>query len=231
MENSRYQSYRAEFLAQFAETRKLPESKTLSTSPSGDFQLTIHDHEQPASAWGYSSGEVKYVQRDEPIAFIKRNIGHFWYRWITHPNGCEYLLCGEDYQGYTVINLTRGRINTYFPENGYDGMGFCWTAVLPSPDGLRLAVEGCYWACPYQLVIFDFSQPETLPLRELARFDSVSESYTWIDNTHFQCEQDVEVRTSDGTPYDELPVEEQALLDDRPELISTVRKSVIYKVE
>jgi hypothetical protein len=74
---------------------------------------------------------------------VKRNFGHFWHSWIEHADGNEYLLCGEDYQGYSVINLTAGRCTAYFPEEGYKGRGFCWTAAFPSPDRRVLAVDGC----------------------------------------------------------------------------------------
>jgi hypothetical protein len=57
--------------------------------------------------------------------------------------------------------------------------------VLPSPDGLTLAVEGCYWACPYDLVFYNFSDPTKLPLPELTRIEEYLDVTGWDGNKTF----------------------------------------------
>jgi hypothetical protein len=132
------------------------------------------------------------------------------------------LLCGEDYQGYSIVNLTAGTCKPFFPEEGYKGCGFCWTAAYPSPDTLVLAVDGCYWACPYDVVLYDFRNPEDLPLRELSRVSSVVDRCEgWTDNETFVLKREVEVRRSDGAPYEALDEVEQAELDADPSLVET----------
>ncbi len=108
---------------------------------------------------------------------------------MQHPDGQEFLLCGEDYQGYNVIDLERGENKVFFPAEGFDGHGFCWTQVHPSPDGLVLAVEGCYWACPYALVLYDFCNPSKLPLPELARLEEYYDVIGWRDNDTLEYSQ------------------------------------------
>jgi hypothetical protein len=55
-------------------------------------------------------------------------------------------------------------------------------AVYPSPDGLVLAVDGCYWACPYEIVFFDFANPASLPLPEIDRCEEVTDPVIgWVD--------------------------------------------------
>lgn len=49
--------------------------------------------------------------------------------------------------------------------------GFIWVEYFPSPTGQRLAVIRCYWACPSEVVVYDFTSPMNLPLTELARAD------------------------------------------------------------
>src|SRR5262249_37605987 len=137
------------------------------------------------NTWNVSRGIVVRTHDGQAIADVKRNYGSFWYGWVHHPNGDDYLLCGEDYQGYSVINLTTGKSNVYFPDTGCGGSGFCWTAVYPSPDCLMLAVEGCYWACPYEVVFYDFRHPERLPLPELGRIDNLDTCQGWSDNETF----------------------------------------------
>jgi len=94
------------------------------------------------------------------------------------------LLCGEDYQGYNVIRLETSENNCFFPSEAFDGRGFCWTEVHPSPDGLVLAIEGCYWGCPYELVFYDFRDPSKLPLPELVRLEYFNVS-GWRDDHCF----------------------------------------------
>jgi hypothetical protein len=89
------------------------------------------------------------LDSQEIIADIKRNHALFWRSWVLQGDN-EYLLCGEDYQGYNVIALNGvncGRNVFTFPPEAVDGRGFSWTAVKPSTDGKTLAVDGCYWVC------------------------------------------------------------------------------------
>jgi hypothetical protein len=64
-------------------------------------------------------------------------------------------------------------------------MGFCWASVHPAPDGLTLAIEGCYWACPYELVFYDFRDPQNVPLLEIARIEEYFDATGWEDNRTF----------------------------------------------
>ncbi len=203
----------------FIPENRIDDSKKIITSPSGNFQLEYCRYSTGPKTWEYSRGVVTHASDGNVIVDIKRNYGHFWHRWLTHPNGNEYLLCGEDYQGYSVVNLTTGKYHVHFPEEGYQGAGFCWTAVYPSPDGLVLAVDGCYWACTYDLVFYDFREPENWPFQEMARFDNLNDSEGWLDNDTFILSQEVEFRKSDGLAYKMLSEEEQNILDTDSSLV------------
>ena len=153
------------------------------------------------------------------IADVKRNFGHFWHTWVEHPNGNEYMLCGEDYQGYSLVNLTREICRVYFPEEGYLGFGFCWTAAHPSPDKMVLAVVGCVWAGPYEVIFYDFRTPDQLPYTELGRVSHLAGCEGWLDNENFALTQEVEFRKSDGAPYEGLSEEERDVLDEDRSLV------------
>lgn len=213
----------------FTEEKKIVDSGKVVVSPSGHYQLEIYRYSTGPNSWNYSRGIVTHISDNKAIADIKRNYGHFWYAWTEHPNGNEYLLCGEDYQGYSIVNLTKGIYHTYFPEKGHDGWGFCWTAVYPSPDGLVLAVEGCYWACPYEAVFYDFKVPEQLPFSELARIKNLDACEGWADNETFVLKREIEIRKSDGVPYDALTEEEQEIFDSDPSLSDYKIETVYYK--
>jgi hypothetical protein len=141
----------------------------------------------------------------------------------------EYLLYGEDYQGYSIVNLTKEMYHVFFPESGYKGFGFCWTAVYPSPDNLVLAVDGCYWACSYELVLYDFRNPEELPYRELARVEGLDGCVGWLNNDTYVLKREVEFRKSDGVPYDSLTEAEQEILDNDQSLVDYRSETLHYK--
>lgn len=182
MDKALYAARRRETLETFAQMARLENAKESFLSPSGRYALETEELSMGKDTWSYARGVVTRVADGATIAEVIRNYGHFWHCWVQHPDGQEYLLCGEDYQGYNVIDLERGENGVYFPTEAYDGHGFCWTQVHPSPDGLVLAVEGCYWACPYEIVLYDFRDTSKLPLPELARLEEYHDVIGWSDN-------------------------------------------------
>lgn len=193
------------------------QDSSMFESPSGRYSIEVVSW-VPKSGWKYSEGIIRSQRRDpqDPLAVVRRNYGQFPFTWCeTHPNGHDYLVCGEDYQGQTIIELDTGQRTDDLQDQAEQGFGFCWAQHYVAPKGDILIVDGCYWACPYELVAFDFSQPLELPYRELHRwigdlaivdgFNSDG-TLTWTF--------DREVRLSDGKPYAELSeAEEAALLD------------------
>jgi hypothetical protein len=222
-----YAERRREIEARFATGELIADRRKVADSPSGMHRLTLDYYQRGPGTWAYSRGVVSDTRTGRVIADVKRNFSHFWYSWVNHANGNEYLLCGEDYQGQTVVNLASGRVRSCFPESGFAGHGFCWTAAYPSPDSRTLAVEGCYWACPYDVVFFDFSTPDELPYRELHRMEGLlGECVGWTSADTFEFTQEVDVRASDSKPYNELSDEEQAKVDATPGSLTTLKRRV-----
>ena len=50
-----------------------------------------------------------------------------------------------------------------------------------SPDNNKLAVIGCYWACPYVSRIYDISRPDQYPFPLLFESDE-NMGLKWISN-------------------------------------------------
>lgn len=161
---------------------------TTHLSPCGKYKLEVIPYATRPGCWGYTMGVVTTVE-GRGIAEVRRNYSAFPFAWVpNHENGHSYLVCGENYQGYTVIELdTRGR-RDYLPREAKVGFGFCWATINPSPDGKHLAVEGCYWACPYETRIYDFTDPlhEVLLLKEHDDPSRYDEFVQWIDNRTYQ---------------------------------------------
>lgn len=117
------------------------------TSPSGKYSLTISTIETKPGCWDYTCGVVKAGDRE--ISTVKRNYSSFPFLWIEdHPNGHDYLVCGENYQGQTVIELDTGKRRDFLPEEAKKGHGFCWGSCTFDRTTMMLVVCGCIWACP-----------------------------------------------------------------------------------
>jgi hypothetical protein len=185
------------------------------------------------TGWSYSLGLVLDIH-GKVLTSVKRNYPQFPYALIeSHPSdGHDYLVCGEDYQGQTIVCLTTGEKKSYLPPEACRGSGLCWAGIYPSPNKKVLAVDACYWGGPYDLYLFDFSSPMDLPYPELKRISNLdyNESYEWIDDQTIRCIQEVEIRKSDGVPYEDLSEEEQAFLDDNWNLSEFVKRERVVVV-
>jgi hypothetical protein len=107
--------------------------------------------------------------------------GRFFYGWVQKES-TEYFICAEELcGGQTVIDLTNRKMAGYSPGDD----GFIWTDFQLSPGGDKLATIGCYWACPTVIKLYDFSDPLSLPLKEIKEFNIESAGETiigWMDN-------------------------------------------------
>lgn len=192
-------------------------------SPSEKYRLIIDTYSTKKGSWGYTQGSVFLQNSDNPITVVQRNYSSFPFTFVEGNNGKDYLVCGEDYQGQTIVCLNTGeRVN-------YSKDGFCWACIHPSPDGKTLAVEGCYWGAPYEVRFYDFTNPmESLPqlsdgLKDHERADSF---FGWNENNTASFGTLVDVRSSDGKPLNELTPEEiDALLyDDAPDDLTSEKE-------
>lgn len=144
--------------------RFIPENERKDTireelSPSGQFKLVISNFTTGKNTWDYAQGKVYRVGSEEPIAVVQRNYGSFPFLFIEgHPKG-NFLVCGEDYQGQTVIDLDSGKRLDVRSNGAEKGFGFCWASYEYVANESILLVEGCFWAAPYEYKLFDFSDP------------------------------------------------------------------------
>jgi hypothetical protein len=185
MHSAQYLEWRARIEGHFSTMKGLDDEAEIFRSPSGQHFLRVTEYTGGPGSWNYSRGVVFREGSSIAVADVTRNYGGFWHAWVER-GGREYLLCGEDYQGYNVIDLEAGTNTLTFAPTGFEGAGFCWAAAYPSPQGDVVAVEGCYWACPYELVFFDFTDPSQSPLPELERFEDLDSVTGWVDDREFR---------------------------------------------
>lgn len=164
-----YHRKRREWVCRDATANGAPK---IHRSGSGRYELHVTSH---GTGWSYSKGRV--YRDGELIAEVCRNLGIFPFLFIEgHPNGNDYLICGEDYQGQVVIELNTGRQRTFLPEEARRGHGFCWASYRYDAESRIVVVDGCFWACPYEFRFFDFSDPMEQGWPELQMEGSYAES-------------------------------------------------------
>lgn len=130
------------------------------TSPSGKYVLQVTSRATKPGCWNYTTGEVTRADTGEAIVSVDRNYSSFPYAWVEgHSNGHDYLVCGANYQGQTVIELDTGTRKDFLPETAKQGHGFCWVQYSYNADLKILVVSGCIWACPYETRFYDFADP------------------------------------------------------------------------
>ena len=190
-------------------------------SPCGKYKLDLYNYPTQIGRWNYVEGVITRLKDNKELCSIKRNYSCFYYKWIN-----DYFICGENYQGYSIIDLDKEEQSIYFPEEGFKGGGFCWAHIYGISNN-KLVIEGCYWGGSYEVVVYDFSNPNVLPLPELERFD-VDGKVTLIGNV-LTIEQELEYRKSDGLFYNDLSDDEQKVLNDNFPKLSAFKIVVITK--
>ncbi|MFF2484257.1 hypothetical protein [Paenibacillus sp. NPDC058071] len=188
VEDAQFLSKRTEMMHYFQDTFYNTNETEIIHSPSGNFKLEVqhYNHEEGIRRYNYSKGIVM-DSNNNTIDIIYRNFDPFLFSWVE-VNGIEYLLCGLDYQGYSIVNLSNKETKHYVPEEAYNGRGFCWAEIMYFPQKKIIVVDGCYWAYPYELVFYDFSNPMNVPYKELFRVevDSIINWGDWKDSNRIR---------------------------------------------
>jgi hypothetical protein len=208
--------------AYFVPENLVAASEETHLSPSRRYRLVVQDFKTKPGAGDFSRGLVS--AGDRQIAEVRRNYGIFHFGWAeSHANGHDYLLCGEDYQGQTVIELDTGKRVDYIPQSAEKGIAFCCAAYYPAPDSRLVVVDGCYWARPYELVVSRFDDPMTLPWPQVERIDFTGEVVGWSDEGFIYTTCD-DIRITDGKPADEMTAEQWKAVWEKREVLAGVRK-------
>lgn len=169
-----------------ASAQPCPEGTLTELSPCGRYRLEIEEYTATDGA-DFAIAVVHLADGGQQVAMVKRNDSRCFYAWISRA-GHDYLLFPEDLEGQTVIDLTVGQVVGFSSPDD----PFIWAQFYPSPDRTTLAVIGCYWACPYQVTVYDFNDPLDLPLPKLVEFvlpENNAQFKEWVSEEafHIQC--------------------------------------------
>ena len=66
--------------------------------------------------------------------------------------------------------------------------GYIWAEFHISPMQNVLATDGCIWAAPYQIKLYDFRKPMNLPLQEIKDIEIEADMnfIEWTDDYKFK---------------------------------------------
>ena len=161
----RYQDWRAQYDYLFA-----PENR----SPQQDEQIPLTDGYSVRSKVYFHNGDLNLDGSENELLDKEGRVQYAWRNLDTdaefctmfcHSNGSHYLIFRTELYGYSVLEVESGREMHYVPacvhpEEGQEAEEvFIWTSADYDPDSDLLAVTGCIWACPYSIIVLDFSQP------------------------------------------------------------------------
>jgi hypothetical protein len=157
------------------------------TSPSKKFRAdTTNCYTKNANSV-YTFVEIYEQVQNQKILDFFTNEDRFLHGWGI-ANEIEYLITAEDiYGGQTIVDLTNRKLYGYSPDEN----GFIMTDFHLSPNGKTLATIGCYWACPFVIKFFDFTNPTKLPLREIKEIELLDNDENivgWLDEETLQME-------------------------------------------
>lgn len=125
-------------------------------SPSGKYNLEIQSGNEK-EVWNYSKGVV--YQNGKRLGEVFRNYSKFPHAWIeNHIDGNDYLICGSDYTGQTIVCLNQ--VTRMDSDDTCKPQSWIWAEHYPNPTGDLIAVIGCPWGGMYSVKVFDFRTPQ-----------------------------------------------------------------------
>lgn len=148
-------------------------------APSGRYSFTVKQLKYPWGVWTWveTSLGLKWMMFGPPMPFV----------WVEgHPDGHDYLVCKEEAQGITVVQLDTQTKLDYFPDEAFTDDGFHHHSWYPSPDKSLLATEGWHKGAGRKVVrIYDFRNPLLLPwpVLESPLSNELGTFFEWTSNS------------------------------------------------
>lgn len=133
-------------------------------SPDGRYTLRCKGFRQDDPKRNWIVFEVCVIENssgDQLFKFITDHEEDF-HAWLER-NETDYLIFPEALGGQTVFDLTNRKFASHYTEEDE----FIWVNSHLSPSKRWLAIQGCYWACPDGVMVYDFSRPLSLPLPKI----------------------------------------------------------------
>lgn len=181
---------RSDIIAHFDPEGMIENSEEVKQSESGlyYYSCTLFRQRHEARNWIVSKIEIWNTEASEIIfEYITDNDrSHEFSLWMETNDGREYLFIPEFQTGYSVFDVSSGQLHSSEQEED----PFIWTQMFPSLDKTKLAVFGCYQACPFGVRTYDIKDIISLPYPIIHEIyppnDHEFLNVEWIDNDSFK---------------------------------------------
>ena len=140
-----YSQHRKKIMDHFKIAKPLSNRVKKYESPSGKYTVVVTPVE-----FRFRNKKTKYIytigtvyQDGKMIFNVHRNAPDFPYLFVeNHEDGFDYLLCAEDNQARTVVQLNTSKARSFISEKSQRGIEFCWQKLHTSENAKVIAVEG-----------------------------------------------------------------------------------------
>lgn len=153
---------RREINLYFDPNNRFNEVEQYGLSESGLYYFTSERYKQtdPKCNWVVCKIEIWDTEKAEKIYEYITDADDTDYcaKWLSK-NNKEYLILPEAFQGQSIFDVNARQLHSFYSSSD----PFIWTGIYPSPDGNKIAVDGCYWACPNELRIYNTENITALP--------------------------------------------------------------------
>jgi len=101
-----------------------------------------------------------YNLLDKKVIELNRNYSNFPFITIKHTNGNEYLIYGEEYQGFTILNLNTLKKINHYSQFYYKRKGDSPYEWKYDDKNNILYITACDYYGKELYLIYDFEFPE-----------------------------------------------------------------------
>lgn len=127
-----------------------------------EYKINLQVYRHPVKENSWNVQLISIYRNDTLLCSFVRNYHHLPILYVKQ-NDTDYLITSSNYQTITIINLSNGEIKSYVDIDDFNyGCGFCPVYFDWDDEDNTLSVEGCIWACPYEIMIcenIDLSNP------------------------------------------------------------------------
>jgi hypothetical protein len=158
---------RQEVLKYFDAFAKIEAETTYGISERGLYYFEIEKYQQHDENRNWIITKVQIFDMEKAICLFEYLTDHDDenFAWITIKD-IEYLIYPEFLGGYSLFDTSTLQLHSYYNEND----AFIWQNIYFNPEKNQLIVEGNYWACPSERIIYDCKNITQLPYPILERF-------------------------------------------------------------
>ncbi len=152
-----------------------------SQSEYGLFYIATELYKQasPDRNWIITKVYIGHIEKEGYFFEYLTDNDDTCFEWI-YKDKKDYLLLPEAQGGQSIFDIAEQKLHSFYSSED----PFIWTDIHVSADKTKLAVTGCYWACPFEIVVYDCTELTKLPYTCVYRqpLDNNFEIKEWEDN-------------------------------------------------